>query len=54
MSDKAIMLLVAFVSVLLVIWAFFVPAYGMAVALILNALISAYLAFKFDKNRNKG
>lgn len=53
MSDKGIMLLVAFVSVIMVIWAFFVPAHGVAVALILNALISVYLAFKFGKDNNK-
>jgi hypothetical protein len=34
MSDKKLMLITAFVSILCVIWAFFVPAYGMAVALV--------------------
>jgi hypothetical protein len=50
MSDKKLMLIVAFVSLLCVIWALFVPSYGMAVALLLNAILSVYLAFKLDKS----
>ena len=49
MSDKTLMLIVAFVSVLCVIWALFVPSLGMAVALLLNAIFSVYSAFKLDK-----
>jgi len=30
-----------------------VPEYGMAVALVLNAIISVFLAFKLEKNRLK-
>ena len=49
MSDKILMLIVAFVSILCVIWAFGVPSMGMAVALLLNAILSVYLAFKLEK-----
>ena len=49
MSDKKLMLITAFVSVLCIIWALFVPAYIMAVLLLLNAILSVYLAFKLDK-----
>ena len=49
MSDKSLMLIVAFVSVLCVIWALFVPSIGMAIALWFNAILSVYLAFKLDK-----
>ena len=49
MSDKTLMFIVAFVSVLCVIWALFVPSIGMAVALFINAILSVYLAFKMDK-----
>ena len=49
MSDKTLMLIVAFVSILCVIWALFVPSIGMAVLLLLNAILSVYLAFKLDK-----
>lgn len=47
-KDKKIMLTTAFVSALCVIWAITIPAYGMAGALILNAVLSIYLAFKFS------
>ncbi len=53
MSDKTIMLIVAFVSILCVIWALFVPSIGMAVALFINAILSVYLAVKLDK-KNEG
>ena len=49
MSDKTLMLITAFVSVLCVIWALFVPSFGIAVALLLNAILSVYLAFKIKK-----
>ncbi len=47
-KDKKIMLTTAFVSALCVVWAIAIPAYGMAVACGLNALISLYLAFKLN------
>lgn len=49
MSDKTLMLIVAFVSILCIIWALFVPSIEMAVLLLLNAILSVYLAFKLDK-----
>ena len=49
MSDKKLMLITAFVSILCVTWALFVPSLGMAVALLLNAIFAAYSAFKLDK-----
>ena len=49
MSDKKLMLIVAFVSLLCVVWALFVPSIGMAVALLLNAIFSVYSAFKLEK-----
>ena len=49
MSDKILMLIVAFVSILCIFWALFVPSIGMAVALSVNAILSVYLAFKLDK-----
>ena len=49
MSDKTLMFIVAFVSVLCVIWALSVPSIGMAIALFFNAILSVYLAFKLDK-----
>lgn len=49
MSDKKIMLITAFVSILCVFWALFVPSFGIAVALLLNAIFSVYLAFKLGK-----
>ena len=53
MSDFPLMLIVAFVSVLCVIWALFVPSIGMAIALLFNAILSVYLAFKLDKKSNE-
>lgn len=52
MSDKKIMLITAFVSVLTAIWALFVPSMAMAMALIMNAVLCVYLAFKLDKKKN--
>ena len=52
MSDKTLMLIVAFVSILCVIWALFVPSIGMAFALLINAILSIYLAFKLDKKND--
>lgn len=52
MSDKKLMLITAFVSILCVIWALFVPSLGMAVALLLNAFFSVYSAFKLDKKNS--
>lgn len=46
MSDKKIMLITAFVSVLTAIWALFAPSVPMALALLLNAIFSVYRAFK--------
>ena len=44
MSDKILMLIVAFISFLCAIWALFVPTYGMAVACVINAVLSVYLS----------
>ena len=52
MSDKTLMFIVEFVSVLCVIWALFVPSIGMAIALFFNAILSVYLAFKLDKKND--
>ena len=50
-KDKKIMLITALVSALCVVWAITIPAYGMAVALVLNTLFSLYVfAFKM-KNK---
>ena len=49
MSDKAFMLLTAFVSILCAVWACFVPAFGMTAAMIANAILSVILAFKLEK-----
>ncbi len=49
MSDKTLMLIVAFVSILCGIWALFVPSIGMAVALLFNAILSVRIAFKMEK-----
>ena len=49
MNDKKIMFIVAFVSILCAIWALFVPSYGMSIALVINSLLSVYLAFKLEK-----
>ena len=53
MSDKTLMRIVAFISLLCVVWALFVPSIGMAVALFLNALISIYLSSKFEKKEKR-
>ena len=47
-KDKIIMLTTAFVSALCVIWALYVPAHWIAAGLILNSIISVYLAFKMN------
>ena len=49
MSDKSFMLITTLFSILCAIWACFVPSYGMAVALILNAIYSFVMAFKIEK-----
>ena len=38
MSDKAFMLLTAFASILCAVWACFIPSFGMAAAMIANAM----------------
>jgi len=52
MSDKTLMLIVALVSILCAFWALFVPSMAMAMALIMNAVLCVYLAFKLDKKKN--
>ena len=47
-KDKKIMLTTAFVSAICVIWALHVPAHWIAAGLIINAIISVYLAFKME------
>ena len=49
MSDKALLLITALLSVLCVIFAFSVKSYGMAAALIVNTVYSFVMAFKIDK-----
>ncbi len=49
MSDKSFMLITALFSILCAIWACFVPAYGMAAALVLNAIYSFVMAFKIEE-----
>lgn len=46
MSDRLIMLLTAFASIVCAIWACFVPAFAMAAAMIVNAIFSFIMAFK--------
>ncbi len=49
MSDKSFMLITAFLSALCVIWAIHIESYGMAAALIVNAIYSFVMAFKIEK-----
>lgn len=49
MSDKTLLLLTALASLLCVVWACFVPAYGMAAAMVANAIYSFVMAFKIER-----
>ena len=49
MKDKIIMLLTAFISILCAVWAYYVPAHLVAVALIVNSIVSFVLVFKLEK-----
>ncbi len=48
MNDRTLMLLTCAISLVCMVWALSVPAYGMAVALVLNAIISFVLAFRLS------
>lgn len=49
MSDKTIMLLTALASLLVAIWACFIPTIAMAAAMVANAIFSFVMAFKLEK-----
>ena len=49
-KGKTWSLTTAFVSIFCVLWALSISSYGMAVALILNALLCIFFAFRFDKD----
>lgn len=53
MNDKLLMLICTIVSLLCVVWAVCIKAYGMAVLLLLNALFSGYWARKMNTTRWK-
>ena len=46
---RALMLIVALISVFLIIWAITIPDVGMIVLLSLNVIVSIYIAFKSKK-----
>lgn len=48
MSNKSIMHLTAIASVLCAVWAWFIPAYAMALAMIVNAIFSFVMAIKWN------